>query len=203
MKKIFLLALPIIALSNCDYYYQYTQCEPSKNYIIINKEAIKEYEQLVAKGVVQSHYRKIEGKKCGYLLQACLYEYKKGKFYETYLNEKEYKGVYTISISQDKTNPECKFKPYSPDKNCYLIEKNENNKIKSRYHTYTYTTKGVKKDVHHRKFIDKEKHIILIDSAYQIYSHPYTISGVYQAGFCPSKTTPSNSKINILSYPLF
>lgn len=196
MKKIFLLALPIIALSNCDYYYQYTQCDPDLNYLNVNIEAIEEYEELIKKGLVQSHYKKVEPSNCP--LQTCLHDYKNGQFYESYLDTMGKKGIYTIYISKDTDNDKCYFKPKGPDKNCYIIEKNVDNVVKSRYHFHQYT----QNNVIYRKFIDTQYNKTLLDSAFQFYSTP-NISGIGSGGICSTRSNHHNYKINSLKYPLF
>jgi len=200
MKKIFLLALPIIALSGCDYYYQYTQCDPEKNYLNINIEGINEYKRLVEQDQVRSHYKKIAEMQCNNF--SCLHSYKKGDFYETYIDEPTLgmKGIYTISISSDKQDTNCKFKAYNSDKNCYIVNKNPDDQIKSRFHLYQYS----EDDALRRLFIDSFTGVTLIDLSLQTYTIPNKISGIGTGGFCPRSTRPKlDYEINALAYPLF
>jgi hypothetical protein len=171
-------------------------CDPDKNYINSNPEAIENYKELVRKGEVKSYYLKITPSKLCEYNKCFSYNPKIYNFMEVYFNDADRQGVYTIKIINDPNDKNCIKKPYSYDKNCYLVTKNKNDEIKSRF----YVELDFDNDVTYKKFMDLKNNNILFESSFQIYKTP-SIAGEPSGGFCPIKNNHNDYQFNILAYP--
>jgi len=195
IKKITLLSV-LLGLSGCSSYYEMKNCDPTKNYINSNPEAMEKYKELVKKGEVRSYYSKITPSSlCEH--QKCLkYDTKKYDFQERYFDDNLRHGVYTIKISTDPLDKSCIKKQYSSDKNCYIVTKNNNNLIKSKFSLEI----NINGNITYTKFVDLEENVVLFEASYQIYKTP-SIAGEPSGGFCPVKNNHNDYKFNILAYP--
>lgn len=195
IKKITLLAALLI-LSGCATSVANNQCDPEKNYIHSNPEAIEEYKKLVRNGEVKSYYYKktptnpCENNKC------LSYSTDKYDFQEIYLDDTTRKGIYTIKIITDPNDKNCIKKAYSSDKNCYLITKNNNDEIKSRF----YVEVNFNDNTTYKKFMDLKTNKILFEASFQIYKTP-SLADEPSGGFCSVKNNHKEYKFNILAYP--
>lgn len=171
-------------------------CDPEKNYRNINVKAIDDYKKIVANGEVNSYYSKIiptqscENNKC------LTYDSNNYDFQERYFNDTTRQGIYTIKISTDINDNNCIRKQYSSDKNCYLVTKNKNNEIKSRF----YLESNYTGNIFYKKFIDLKTNTVLFESSYQIYHIP-TILDIPSGDSCKINIHPKNYQFNILDYP--
>lgn len=195
IKKITLFAA-LLTLSGCSTYYEMKNCDPEKNYRNINVNAIEDYKKIVSADGVRSYYSKIIP------IQACenneclTYDSNNYDFQERYFDDTTRKGIYTIKISTDINDKNCIKKQYSYDKNCYLVTKNKDNVIKSRFYLETNYTDNV----FYKKFIDLNTNIILFESSYQIYHIP-TILDNPSGDSCKINITPKNYDFDISKYP--
>lgn len=195
IKNITLLAA-LLVLSGCSSYYEMKNCDPDKNYINSNPEAIENYKELVRKGEVKSYYyKKIPASPCEN--NKCLsYSTEKYDFQEIYLDDTTRKGIYTIKIITDPNDESCIKKAYSYDKNCYSITKNNNDEIKSRF----YVEVNFDENTTYKKFMDLKTNKILFEASFQIYKTP-SIADEPSGAFCPVKNNHKEYKFNILAYP--
>lgn len=195
IKKITIITA-LLALSGCSTYYEIKNCDPDKNYRNINVKAIDYYKKIVAAGEVNSYYSKIipiqpcENNKC------LTYDSNNYYFQERYFDDTTRKGIYTIKISTDINDKNCIRKQYSSDKNCYLVTKNKNNEIKSRF----YMESNYTGNVFYKKFVDLKTNTVLFESSYQIYHIP-TILDIPSGDSCKININPKNYDFDISKYP--
>ena len=198
IKKLFLLS-SILTLSACSSLSERMQCDPEKNYIISNPEAMEKYKKEQANGEIKSiYYNILDDKSCEN--NSCIfYNNLKYNFIEIKFNDKQ--GVYTVKTSSNYSNPNCIFKNNELNikgyKKCYLLEKNVNDKINSTY-MYTYIHYSNLK-YNNLKLINIKDNIVLFDVAYQT----YTINslGASGGGICPKlEDNNPNYKFNPISF---
>lgn len=183
----------MLSITSCTTYANNEHCDPEKNYINSNPEAIEDYKELVKKGNVNSYYYKsLPVKSCEYN-QCIFYNANKYDFQELYFDDNLRKGIYTIKITNDD---KCFVKKYSSDKNCYSVTKNENDSIKSRF----YLEYKVIENTNYVKFVDLEKNVILFESVFQRYHIP-TIFDTPSGDTCKIQYFPENYIFNIFSFP--
>lgn len=195
LKKITLLSV-LLGLSGCSSYYEMKNCDPEKNYINSNPEAMENYKKLVKNGEVNSYYIKMISPKSCKSGECFSYDPRKYDFKEVYFNDSSRKGVYTIKISEDPNDKKCIKKQYSYDKKCYFVTKNKNDEIKSRF----YVELNFDNDRIYKKFMDLKNNTILFESSFQIYKTP-NIAGEPSGGFCSIKKNHDDYNFNILAYP--
>lgn len=195
IKKITIITA-LLTLSGCVVSADNNQCDPEKNYINSNPEAMENYKELVRKGEVKSYYyKKIPANPCEN--NKCLsYSTEKYDFQEIYLDDTTRKGIYTIKIITDPNDENCIKKAYSYDKNCYSITKNNNDEIKSRF----YVEVNFDENKTYKKFMDLKTNKILFEASFQIYKTP-SIADEPSGGFCSVKNNHDDYKFNILAYP--
>jgi len=195
IKKITLFAA-LLTLSGCSTYYEMKNCDPEKNYINSNPEALENYKKIVAAGEVNSYYLKIiptpscENNKC------ISYEINKYDFIEMYFNDSSRQGIYTIKLSTDPLDKNCIKKQYNSDKNCYSVTKNLDNKIRSRF----YLEANFTGNLFYRKFVDLQENVELFTSSYQVYHIPTALDNP-SGGICKTKNTPEEYIFDITKYP--
>jgi hypothetical protein len=114
------------------------------------------------------------------------------------MNEKVY-TLYTIHYSNNFNNTNCMLRNpasiNSTKKSCYILEKNEDNKIKSKF-KYVYDRTHSGQTI--ISFIDIEHNIELYQSSYQTYSTG-AIGGPGISTCKPSKSVDYD--FNVLSFP--
>ena len=192
IKKSLFLVL-ISSLSACSTYYEAKNCDPAKNYINSNPEAIEKYKLLSKNGKVKSYYLKMSpAPKCNNI-NCFSYNPANFDFKEVYINDKTRNGIYTIKI---KNTEECLVSYNKIQNDCYIYSENLNNIIKSRFYLEQISTD----DTIYRKFTDLEKNIVLFESSIQFYSKP-SISGEPNGGFCSVKKNNPDYKFNTLAFP--
>lgn len=178
-----------------------SQCDPDKNYIISNPEAMEEYKELRRKGIIKSYYTESTNpEKC--TTDICVqYDPNSFDFIEMYFNDKERKGVYTIKLSNDITNENCIRKDllrlHKDKDTCYVVTKNKNNEIQSRYQVLRDNSRQDQSVV---SFIDLDKNIKLYEISYQIYLTG-AIGGPGYGTCPPSKINNPDYKFDTISFP--
>lgn len=181
-KKLMLLSV-LTTLTACETINQAKQCDPEKNYIISNPQAIDEYKNLDKEGRIKSIYYKNQPTK-GCDWDTCVqFDNKKFDFIEKYFNDSKREGVYTIYQSDDLSRKDCmphNSAAYSLENKCFYTIKNKNNEIKS---TYMKSREDTNKQIV-IKFYNLKNNILLLESSYQPYST--NAIGAVGAGFCDS-----------------
>ena len=201
MFKKLILFSTIAVLGGCETINQTSQCDQTKNYLVSNPQAMEEYKKLLKQRKIKSFYSiKIPVERC--VDDFCvIYDSEKMEFQEKFFNDEERKGVYTISISNSSQKKECmKSSQYtinSGNKNCYIVKKNENNIVKSRY-KYTYDKTEKSQTI--ISFYDMERKENLYEYSYQIYS----TGAIGGPGFgtCRIKDNNPSYKFNPVSFPI-
>lgn len=195
IKKITLLAA-LLTLSGCAISAANNQCDPEKNYINSNPEAMENYKELFRKGEVKSYYSKVIPTSLCSNQNCFKYNSKLYDFQERYFDDDSRHGIYTIKINENKNDDNCYIKKYSTDKNCYIVTKNINNSIQSRF----YVEIVINKNVTYKKFVDLNTNTVLFEASFQRYKTA-SISGAPSGGLCPIKNNHENYQFNILDYP--
>lgn len=175
IKEILLLSV-IASVTACKSYSPESQCDPEKNYIKnyikSNPEAIKLFKKKKSQGLIRSiYYENKNPSNCNDNL--CVYfDDTKYDFIEKNFKDQYRNGVYTIKVDTKKqyTDSECiSQNPATSnikDKKCFVIEKNENNIIKSDYKWSLDSEAGLTT----LKFEDLKNNILLSEFVYQVYS---------------------------------
>lgn len=196
MFKKLLLFSTIAIIGGCETINQANQCDPDKNYIISNPQAIEEYKKLKSEGKIRSYYNNSDGSASCNNNECVAFDQKYFDFIEVYFNNNIRKGVYTITASQDLKSSDCMPKASSSskfNKICYKATKNENNNIVSDYEW------NFKKNdnVIVLEFKNIKKGERLFKNSYQAYSTG-AIGGP-GGGICP-KSHISNQKYKFNTY---
>ena len=185
-------------IGGCETINQANQCDPEKNYIVSNPEAMEEYKKLRKNGEINSYYIKTNPTRYCNTDICVMYNNQKFNFIEKYFNDKERQGVYTIKAygsSGDKKcmdeNPAAKNKM---PKYCYEVIKNENEKINSRYQYITDSNDGITKIM----VFDSLSKKVLYEYSYQIYSN-YAIGGP-GFGVCSVRNNNPEYKFNPVTF---
>ena len=158
-----------VFLSGCETINQASQCDPAKNYMISNPEAMKEYKLLRKNGEVESYYHmSIPTLPC--YSNTCVTYYKKLSYIELFFNDKERKGIYTVKGYENKEGRNCmKEDPITKNRKikCYEATENKNEEIKSRYqYTHDFSVNGQVII----SFYDLKNKVTLYEYSYQVYS---------------------------------
>ena len=191
MFKKLILFSTIAILGGCETINQASQCDPEKNYLISNPQAMEEYKSLFRNKKIKGYYfNNLTPKYCDDSL-CMFFDTKKFEYMEIYFNDSKRKGVYTI---KESTNNENCIKQNSSmndnlDKKCFIATKNEEGSILSRYEYQTYNNENQTII----KFIDRKNNSILYEESHQIYSTKAL--GSYGFGICKKeqKTTFSTN----------
>lgn len=200
MFKKLILFSTIAVLGGCETINQASQCDPAKNYVTSNPNAMEEYKFLKKTGKVNSYfYYKTPTGKC--LDTLCvMYNPSKIKYYEKFFDDEERKGVYTIAAIENIDDGNCMKEPsytVNKDRICYSVIKNKGGQINSRYeYIYDKTKKGQTII----SFYDREKDIKLYEYSYQIYSTK--VLGGPGFGTCKPSDNNPNYKFNAVSFPI-
>lgn len=189
-----------VFLSGCETINQASQCDPEKNYIISNPQAMEEYKSLRKNGEVESYYiMNLPSDYCN--SNKCVtYDNEKFSYFEQYFNDKERVGVYTIKAYANSENRKCMPEAISTKnrsiKYCYEAVKNKNDEVKSRY-KYVYDKTNENQII--ISVYDIKKNIQLYEYSYQIYSN--RAIGGSGFGTCPkSQNNNPNYKFNAVSF---
>ena len=169
MFKKLLIFSTIAVLGGCETINQASQCDPDKNYIISNPQAMEEYQKLKLEGDVKSVYLyTINPEPCNDI--SCVYFYSdKYDFMERYFNDDYRKGVYTIKfVENGKACIKSNSASQSRFKNvCLEVTKNENDLVKSKYQYVFDNTDANSRVI---TFKDVENKEDLFKYSYQVYS---------------------------------
>ena len=197
-KKLIILST-IAVLGGCETINQASQCDPDKNYIISNPQAIEEYKKLKSEGKIRSYYYNSKASASCNNNKCAGFNTKKYDFIEMYFNNELRKGVYTITASKDLSSEDClpKNSSTSPLNNtCYKATKNQNDHIISEYEWSLQNNNNV--IVLEFKNIKKGEQ--LFKNSYQTYSTG-AIGGP-GGGICPkSYINNPNYKFNTYAFP--
>lgn len=165
------LLMFFVSLGGCETINQTSQCDPEKNYIISNSQAMDEYKKLKSEGKVRSYFHNnVSPNECNN--DKCMYfDKNKYDFIEIYFNDKYRNGVYTIKQYQELDRKDCvthyKNSMYKDNKYCFVATKNLNDDIKSIYEWKFYpASDGVTKI----EFINRFSKTSLFKFSYQTYS---------------------------------
>lgn len=185
-------------IGGCETINQANQCDPEKNYIISNPEAMGKYEGLKKSNKISSFYfESVPPEPC--YTDACVkYNDKDMDFYEKNFKDKERNGIYKISTSVDLKNENCIKKSSSINNGkCYLVEKSLNDEIKSKYKLVYDRSEIMRTKV---TFINIENQEILYERSYQT----YLTQALGGAGIstCKISRNKNNIKIDALNYPI-
>ena len=199
MFKKLILFSTIAVLGGCETINQASQCDPEKNYLISNPQAMEEYKALRKSNEVQSYYyMAVPPTPC--YNNICVTYDKKLSYIELFFNDKERKGIYTIKGYENEQGRNCMDEdPITKNRKikCYEVIKNENEEVKSRYkYIYDKTKKGQTII----SFYDSRKNVKLYEYSYQIYS----TSAIGGPGFstCKTKDNNPNYRFNPVSFPI-
>lgn len=195
--KSLILFSTIAILGGCETINQASQCDPEKNYLISNPEAIKKYEDLKNAGKISSFYfESVPAEPC-YTDVCITYDSKDIKFYERKFKDNERDGIYKISVSPDLNNINCiKKDPSNPNNNCYLVEKNLNNEVMSQYKLVYDRSETMRTKV---SFINIKSKEVLYEKSYQTYLTKAL--GGPGIATCKLYKNENNLKIDVLNYP--
>ena len=198
MFKKLILFSTIAILGGCETINQTNQCDPDKNYIISNPQAMEEYKTLRKSGEINSFYVEVlPASLCN--TNTCIkFDNNKFSYIERLFNDSERNGVYTITAHKDSEGRTCMKESastiYEKNRLCYEAIKNDNN-IKSKY-KYTYDRS--KKDQTIVNVVDMKNNKSLYEYSYQIYSHKGI--GGPAIGTCPSSNNNPEYKFNSISF---
>lgn len=197
-KKLMLLSA-ILSLGACETINQASQCDPEKNYIQTNIPAMEEYKALFKAGDIKSFYFEETSPRPCYTDLCVRFQTEKLDFLEKNFYDNERKGVYTVKAITNLKDTRCMEKDPSTlnnlDQLCYIVEKNKNNEIKSRFKLkYDRSNKGQTII----SFIDLKNNTDLYKKSYQIYTTG-AIGGP-GGGTCKASNN-STYKFDILSFP--
>lgn len=191
-KKLMLLSV-VLSLGACETINQASQCDPEKNYIISNPQAIDEYKKLYSENKIRSVYYKITPTRmCNW--DSCVnFNTEKFDFVEKYFDDKYRKGIYKIYSTKDMSRKDCfeKDPTFTSIKNiCFYAVKNLNNEVDSNYTKEIEEKNGVNKI---SLYNNKTKEY-LFKFSYQAYSK-HAIIGESSAGICKENRN-NNQKYN-------
>lgn len=194
IKKLLLLSA-IASVTACTSYNEYKSCDPEKNYIISDPVAMEEYKKLINDKKIKSYYTKLIPTKDCLNSMCVIYDDKKFEYVEKYFDDKDRKGIYTITAIEDLSNPNCMtehpFYKSHKNKKCYILLKNKDNIVKSRYE-YLVTQEDQTTKIEFKDLINKTN---LYTYSYQVYSTG-AIGGP-GGGNCPiKKINNPNYKFN-------
>ena len=199
MFKKLILFSTIAVLGGCETINQAKQCDPDKNYMISNPQAIEEYKKLKSEGKIRSYYHKDETLKFCDNDRCANFDVNKYDFIEMYFNNKDMKGVYTLKASKDLNNKNCLKSVSSSEriKNfCYVLNKNSNDIIISDYE-WSLTKNN---NVTILEFKNIKNNELLFKNSYQVYSTG-AIGGP-GGGICPKSYVNNPSyKFNTYAFP--
>ena len=189
MFKKLLLFSTMAIIGGCETINQANQCDPEKNYIISNPQAMEEYKKLREKKEVLSIYSEnIPDSAC--TNNSCvIFDSKSFSFYEKKFNTPKTKGVYTIN-AYNNYNGDCEKDGNGLVKNdiCYRFSKNSDGDILSKYKLVLDTSY---KDRTVISFVDMSRNIKLYEYSSQIYSNKAI--GGFGFSSCPKyKNNPLN-----------
>lgn len=194
-----ILFLSAVFLSGCSSLSEKSQCNPDKNYLISNPQAMEEYKLLRKNGEVNGYYTvTLPPKPC--YTNICVSIEDSNEYIEKFFDDKERKGVYTIKAYKNKEGRNCITEDPATINNkikyCYEVTKNNNEEVKSRYkYTYDKRNKGQTIIV----FSDIKNNIKLYEYSYQIYSTKAL--GGTGFGTCKPNDNNPNYKFNAVSFP--
>ena len=198
MFKKLILFSTIAVLGGCETINQASQCDPDKNYLISNPQAMEEYKLLRKNGEVNGYYTvTLPPKPC--YTNICVSIEDSNEYIEKFFDDKERKGVYTIKAYKNKEGRNCITEDPATINNkikyCYEVTKNNNEEVKSRYqYTYDKRNKGQTIIV----FSDIKNNIQLYEYSYQIYS----TKAIGGPGFGTCKLNSNNNKNNYKFNPI-
>jgi hypothetical protein len=200
-KPILLLSI-VASLSACETISQANQCDPEKNYEYTNIELMEKYKTDYANNEIKSiYYETLPAEYCNDNL--CIsYTGKYFDFIEKNFDDNLRNGIYTIKVInknyQDKQClPENTAFFNTKDKKCFVAEKNDNNKVKSKYKYQFYNDIANKNTI--IEFKDIENNEVLYKVSYQIYSTG-AIGGP-SFSYCKGRKNNPLYKYNALSFP--
>ena len=163
MFKHLIIFSTIVVLGGCETINQTNQCDPAKNYIISNPQAMEDYKKKIINKEKVSLYENIK-QSCN--SNSCIfYDSEKFKFVERNFNNLEMNGVYKITQIENNNNCVGNSKKIINDK-CYLLEKNELGEINSDYE-FTMQSIGGNMNIIFKNLKTKEE---LYNVSYQTYS---------------------------------
>lgn len=198
MLKNLMVLSAFVMLGGCETLNQASQCDPDKNYVISNPEAIDKYKKLLSNNEIKSvFYKNIPTEKCNW--DSCVnFDHKKFNFIERYFNDEYRQGVYKVNIAKSSENrTDCLVHDpaaYNLEKICFYLTKNKNDTINSNY----IKTKTKIKDVILINLYDEKEKLYLFQSSSQIYST--NAIGSYGAGYCKeSENNNRNYEFNVFS----
>lgn len=165
MNKIIYILPTMLFLASCGTINKYNECNPEKNYILTNPNAIDKYHhKLLNKEIESIYYEKQESQNNN--IKLALSKYKK---VEVKL-AKDNNQIYTFYIDKYTSfDKECEIDITPNDKTfdksifCYKSFKNENNIIKSEY--------GFFKNGNQYQLKDLKNNITLFNINHQYYSN--------------------------------
>ena len=131
MFKKLILFSTIAVLGGCEAINQAKQCDPDKNYIISNPQAMEEYKKLKSEGKIRIYYHNNQTKKHCNNNNCIAFDTKNYDFIEMYFNDDNRKGIYTITTVPKISG--CDLPIKNSNTLCYKILKNVNDVIISDY----------------------------------------------------------------------
>lgn len=181
MLKNLMVLSAFVMLGGCETLNQASQCDPDKNYVISNPEAIGKYKKLLSNNEIKSvYYKNIPTEKCNW--DSCVqFDSEKFEFVEKYFDDKYRKGIYKVFITDDLKRSDClEHDPVSSSlKNkCFYVVKNNDDKIESRYGKLIINMK----DSSFTEISDIKEGVSLYKSSRQVYDTGAI--GAYGVGHC-------------------
>lgn len=180
-KQLILISM-VASVSACSSLNEARQCDPEKNYVFSNPEAIEEYKKLKLEGYVKSiYYKDIPITKCNW--DHCIYfDNKKLNFIEKNFDDENRKGIYKIYATENSSGKDC-FKHnelYKGIKDiCFYALKNDGDRVFSDYTFENNEENGVYKS----SLYDNKNNLFLFKVSSQMYS-THALIGTSSSGYC-------------------
>ena len=192
-KKLIILST-IAVLGGCETINQASQCDPDKNYISSNPQAMEEYKKLLNSSQVKSYYFFTSNPVSCENNECIGFETENFTFVERNFNDPKRNGIYTIRKSKEINNENC-IKRSKEKEYCFFVEKNKNQEIKSNYKISVITDNEqtvVKMD-------DIGRNVNLYTKSYQV----YITKALGGPGFGTCEVSKNNNKNYNFNYLTF
>ena len=169
LKKLILFST-IAVLGGCETINQTSQCDPEKNYLISNPEAMEKYKKLLKNHQIKSYLIEVNPIEPCDSISCVSFDYNKFDFIEKVFNDSKRIGIYKITTNENKNRDDC-LKPNGATKYgnfpCYIISNNKSDVPES---IYKYSLKNIDNKQIIISFENIKDDLLLYKYSYQIYS---------------------------------